>query len=125
MHKNADMLSALINGIVPLLSVLLGAFLTYLFNIRIRRSSGGFAHYNVINLNDPLTFTGLVALEGAGVPKGEYGVTVEASGPDENIERSVTFVFKISKPGDILRMSLKFSMSVQVSVFHPDPTGLA
>ena len=79
--------------------------------------SGGFAHYNVVNLNDPLTFIGLVVLEGAGVPEGEYGLTVEAFGPDENVETSITFVFKISKPGDILRMSLQFSMSVQVKQF--------
>lgn len=79
--------------------------------------SGGFAHYNAVNLNDSLTFTGLVVLEGGGVPEGEYGLTVEALGPDGNIERSVTFVFKISKPGDILRVSFQFSLPVQVKQF--------
>ena len=79
--------------------------------------SGGFAHYNAVNLNDPLTFIGLVVLEGGGVPEAEYGLTVEALGPDGSIEKSITFVFKISKPGDILRVSFQFSISVQVKQF--------
>ena len=79
--------------------------------------SGGFAHYNALNLNDWLTFIGLIVLEGGGVPEGEYGLTIQALRPEAKIENSATFVFKISKPGDILRMILQFSMSVQVKNF--------
>jgi hypothetical protein len=79
--------------------------------------SGGFAHYNAVNLNDPLTFTGLIVVEGGGVPEGEYALTVEVVGPSGNIETSITPVFKISKSGDILRVSFQFSLSVQVKQF--------
>ena len=79
--------------------------------------SGGFVHYNVLNLNDWLTFTGLMVLEGGGVPEGEYGVTVQALQPDGRIAQSVTLVLKISKPGDIMRMSFSFSLRAQVTAY--------
>jgi hypothetical protein len=79
--------------------------------------SGGFAHYNVLNLDDQLTFVGLIIFEGGSVPEGEYAFTVQALRPDATIENSATYVFKIVKPGDILRMILQFSMSVQVKNF--------
>jgi hypothetical protein len=80
-------------------------------------NSGGFAHYNVLNLNDQLTFIGLIVLEGGGAPAGEYGLTVQVLEPGANIEKSITLVFKISKPGDILRASFHFWIPVQVKAF--------
>ena len=79
--------------------------------------SGGFAHYNVLNLNDWLRFNGLIVLESGVVPEGEYGLTVQALEPEGDITQSVTLVYKISKPGDILRMSFNFWLSVQVKAY--------
>jgi hypothetical protein len=79
--------------------------------------SGGFAYYNVLNLNDWLRFTGLIVLEGGGVPEGEYGLTVQALQPEGKIAQSVTLAFKISKTGDIMRTSFNFWLSVQVTAY--------
>jgi hypothetical protein len=79
--------------------------------------SGGFAHYNVVNLNDRLTFVGLAVLEGGEAPEGEYGLAISAVGPDGESRRTVTVAIKIVKPGDILRTSFQFSISVQVNDF--------
>jgi hypothetical protein len=79
--------------------------------------SGGFAHYNILNLNDKLTFTGLIVLEGGGVPEGEYGLTVQALEPEGNIAQSLTLAFKISKPGDIMRMSFNFWITAHVTAY--------
>ena len=79
--------------------------------------SAGFAHYNVLNLNDQLTFTGAIVFEGGEAPEGEYAFTIQAQAPDCTIVNSLIPVFRITKPGDIIRIILQFSMSVQVKNF--------
>jgi hypothetical protein len=79
--------------------------------------SGGFAHYNVLNLNDWLKFNGLIVLESGGTPEGEYGLTIQVLEPEGDIAQSVTLAFKISKPGDVLRTSFTFWLSVQVKAY--------
>lgn len=76
--------------------------------------SGGFSHYNILNLNDSLRFNGLMVLECGGVPEGEYALEIQAAQPTGKIGQSTTTVFKISKPGDILRMSFHFWITVQI-----------
>lgn len=77
----------------------------------------GFNFYNILNLKDPLTFSGLLTLECGGVPAGEYGLTLEALDPENVVASTVTFVFRITKPGDIMRMMFKFGFSVWVNQF--------
>jgi len=79
--------------------------------------TGGFAHYNAVNLGDQITFGGLVIIEGGEVPEGEYALTVQVLDPEENVENSMTLVFKISSPGDILRMFSPFFMPTAIRKF--------
>ena len=76
-----------------------------------------FQLYNVLNLGDALNFAGIVVLECGGVEVGEYGFTVAALDPQNNEASSVKLAFKISKTGDILRTSYKFSIPVTVGAF--------
>jgi hypothetical protein len=77
--------------------------------------SGGFNHYSVLNLNDNLIMSGLAVVEAGGVQAGEYGLTVHAITPEGNVAGSVRPVFKITKPGDILRINFSFSINVKVT----------
>jgi hypothetical protein len=79
--------------------------------------NGGFAYYNVLNINDQVRFVGLAIFEGGGVPPGEYAFTVQVRVPDTTIAYTTTPVFRIVKSGDINRIILHFWMSVQVSEF--------
>ena len=79
--------------------------------------SGGFAHYNALNLNDQLTFVGLVVFEGGGVQEGEYAFTIQVHAPDGAIENTATHVFRIARTGDINRIILQFSAVIQVRAF--------
>ena len=79
--------------------------------------SGGFAHYSVLNLNDQLTFVGLTVFEGGGVEEGEYAFTIQVLAPDGAIANTATHVFRVVRTGDIIRIILQFSMSVQVATF--------
>jgi hypothetical protein len=79
--------------------------------------SGGFAHYNVLNLNDQLTFVGLIVFEAGGAPEGEYAFIIRAIAPDSTIAYTAIHVFRIIRTGDIIRIILQFSMSVQVKTF--------
>jgi len=79
--------------------------------------NGGFAHYNVLNLNDQLRFVGLVVLEGGGVPQGEYAFIIQVHAPNSTVAYSTTPVFRIVKAGDINRIILQFWMSVPISEF--------
>jgi hypothetical protein len=77
----------------------------------------GFQQYHVLNLRDPLTLTGMITLEGGGVPLGEYALTVEAWDPQNNVATSVRLVFEVSRTGDILRMCFRFTLRVVVNIF--------
>ncbi len=79
--------------------------------------SGGFSHYNVLNLNDSLAMLGLVVLEAGGVQEGEYGVAIHAVRPEGDVAESVRPVFNITRHGDILRISIWFSLNVQVAAY--------
>jgi hypothetical protein len=79
--------------------------------------SGGFAHYNVLNLNDQLTFVGLIVFEGGGVQEGEYAFTIQVLAPDGTIANTATPVFRVVRTGDIVRIILQFSMPAQVVTF--------
>ena len=76
-----------------------------------------FQHYNILNLGDNHSFTGIAVLEFGGTPIGEYGITVAALDPENNEVSSVKFAFDISKAGDILRIACKFSVRVTVNMF--------
>ena len=77
--------------------------------------SGGFAHYNVLNLNDQIRFDGLVIFEGSGVPLGEYAFTIQILAPSPTIAYETTPVFRIVKTGDINRIALHFWAMVPIS----------
>lgn len=77
----------------------------------------GFPYYNVLNLKDALTFNGLLTLECGSAPAGEYALTLEALNPENNVMSTIRFVFKVTDPGDILRMMFSFSLSVAVNLF--------
>jgi hypothetical protein len=79
--------------------------------------SGGFAHHNVLNLNDHLTFVGLTIFEGGGVQEGEYAFTIQIRAPDGTIANTATHAFRIVRAGDINRIILQFSMPIQVYAF--------
>ena len=79
--------------------------------------SGGFSHYNVLNLNDSLAMIGLAVVEAGGVQQGEYRLAVYAMTPDGNIAGTCNPVFQITKPGDILRINFWFRFNVQVTVY--------
>jgi hypothetical protein len=79
--------------------------------------SGGFSHYNVLNLNNRLPMVGLMVLEAGGVQQGEYAVTIQAMTPDGNVAGSFKPVFQITKPGDILRINWWFRFDVQVTAY--------
>jgi hypothetical protein len=79
--------------------------------------SGGFSHYNVLDLNDALTMVGLVVFEAGGVENGEYGVEIHVVTLDGNVAQSVRPVFRITKPGDILRINYWFRFNVQVTEY--------
>jgi len=76
-----------------------------------------FQHYNILNLGDGLSFTGIAVLEFGGAPTGEYGITVAALDPENKEVSSVRLAFNISKAGDILRIACKFSVRVTVNMF--------
>jgi hypothetical protein len=80
-------------------------------------SGTGFNYYNVLNLQDVLTFSGMTALEWGGVPPGEYAVTTEALDPQNNVTRSGRFVYQVSETGDMLRTCIRFNLRVTVSIF--------
>jgi hypothetical protein len=77
--------------------------------------SGGFSHYSVLNLNDNLTMIGLAVLEAGGVQRGEYGVAVHAVTSEGGVAGSVRPIFKITNPGDILRINFWFRFNVKVT----------
>ena len=77
----------------------------------------GFTYYDVLNLKDPLNFSGLLALECGRAPVGEYALTLQALDPESNVMANATFVFKITKVGDILRILFKFTLPVAVNLF--------
>lgn len=79
--------------------------------------SGGFAHYNVLNVNDQLRFDGLVIFEGSEVLPGEYAFTIQILAPSSTIAYETTPVFRIIKAGDINRIALHFWAAVQISEF--------
>ena len=76
-----------------------------------------FQHYNILNLGDGFSFTGIAVLEFGGTPTGEYGITVAVLDPENSEASSVQFAFNISKAGDILRVACKFSVTVTVNMF--------
>ena len=76
-----------------------------------------FQHYNILNLGDNHSFTGIAVLEFGGTPTGEYGITVAALDPENREVSSVKFAFNVSKAGDILRIACKFSVRVTVKMF--------
>ncbi len=80
-------------------------------------TGAGFDHYSVLNLNNSLPLNGLLTLECGGVPTGEYSLTLEALDPENNVMSTITFVFKVTRPGDILRMMFKFTLSVAINQF--------
>jgi transcriptional regulator with XRE-family HTH domain len=80
-------------------------------------TGSGFSYYNVLELNDPLPLGGLLILECGGMPQGEYGLTLEVLDPENKVISTETFVFKVTKPGDILRIMFKFTLSVMVGQF--------
>lgn len=79
--------------------------------------NGGFAHYNVLNLNDQLRFVGLAIFEGGGVPQGEYAFTIQVRAPNSTVAYATTPVFRIVKAGDVNGIILQFWMSVPISEF--------
>jgi hypothetical protein len=71
-------------------------------------SGACFQFYDVLNLGDRLTFTGMVTLEGGGVSAGEYSLTIATFNPANDAKSSVTLVFEITQSGDMLRMCFRF-----------------
>ncbi len=80
-------------------------------------SGTGFQLYNVLNLGDNLKFTGMVTVECGSAPSGEYSLTIEALNPENLPASSITPVFEITQPGDMLRICFSFSVSVVVNTF--------
>lgn len=77
--------------------------------------SGGFNHYSVLNLNDDIIMIGMLVLEAGGVQAGEYGFTIQAVTAEGDIAGSIRPVYKIVKPGDILRINTWFRFNVRVT----------
>jgi len=76
-----------------------------------------FQHYNVLNLGDGLSLTGIAVLEFGGTSVGEYGITVAALDPENNEVSPVKLAVNISKAGDILRIACNFNVRVTVNAF--------
>ena len=57
---------------------------------------------------------GLVVLEAGGAQEGEYGIAIHAVTSEGMLQGSVRPVYKITKPGDILRINLWFRFNVKV-----------